>query len=220
MNINVYNQSGEKVRSIRLSSEVFGIKSKSELIHQVVVAMRANQRQPWAHVKTRAEVRGGGRKPWRQKGTGRARHGSIRSPLWRGGGVTFGPGKERTYQQKINKKVKRKALLMCLSDKMDNQKLIVLDKLEVPEIKTKKLVEILDKLPFRQRRTIAGRNKILLAIEKKDQNILKSAANIPYLKLINPKSLNILDLLKYDYFLTTVPVIKIIERIYSVSKTK
>lgn len=208
MNINVYNQSGEKIKTIRLSSEVFGVEPKLGLIHQVVVAMQANQRRPWAHTKDRGEVRGGGRKPWRQKGTGRARHGSIRSPLWRGGGVTFGPTKERTYQQKINKKAKRKALLMCLSDKVKNKKFIVLDKLELPEIKTKKMVEILDKLPI-------SRNKTLLAIEKKDQNILKSAANISYLKLINPQSLNIIDLLGYDYFLTTVPAIKIIEKFYS-----
>jgi len=203
----VYNRLGEKVGTTKLSSKVFGVKPKVELIQKVVVAMLANLRKPWAHTKTRGEVRGGGKKPWRQKGTGRARAGSIRSPLWRGGGVTFGPTKERTYQQKINKKAKRQALLMCLSDKVINKKLIVLDKIELPEIKTRMMVEILDKLP-------SGRNPVLLAIEKKDQNILKSAANIAYLKLINPQSLNIIDLLRYDYFLTTVPAIKIIEKFY------
>lgn len=207
MNLEVYNQIGEKIGMMRVSSKVFGVKVKPELIHQVVVIMQANKRQPWAQTKTRGEVRGGGRKPWRQKGTGRARAGSIRSPLWRGGGIIFGPRKERVYKKKINKKVKRLALKMVLSDKFLNKKIIVLDKLELPEIKTKKMEEVLKKLSL-------NKEKTLLVLEKKDEKIILSSRNLSNLKIRLADNLNLIDLLNYKYFLTTKAGIKKIEEVY------
>jgi len=142
-NVNLYNQEGKEIGKAELTSEIFDVKLNSNLVHQAVVAQTANKRQVLAHTKDRSEVRGGGKKPWRQKGTGRARHGSIRSPLWRGGGITFGPTNERNFSLKINKKAKRKALLMCLSDKAKNERIILVDNLELAEAKTKKFFQIL-----------------------------------------------------------------------------
>jgi large subunit ribosomal protein L4 len=209
MKVTVYNQQGKKVEEMELAPAVFGVKAKPELIHQVVTAQMANRRQVIAHTKGRSEVRGGGRKPWRQKGTGRARHGSIRSPIWKGGGVTFGPTKERRFKQKINKKVKRLVLLMCLSDKLTDKKLVLLDKLELAKISTKKLKQILDKLPVKT-------SKTLMALAKIDKKIIKSAANIPYLTSTGADSLNVLKLLKHKYLLTTVEGIKKIEKIFKI----
>lgn len=210
MKIDIYNQKGEIIGKQELTAKIFAVKPKPELIHQVVVAQMANRRQVIAHTKGRSEVRGGGRKPWRQKGTGRARHGSIRSPIWRGGGVTFGPTKERRFKQKINKKVKRLALWMCLSDKLADKKLVLLDKLELAKISTKKLKQVLDKLPVKT-------SKTLMALAKIDKKIIKSAANIPYLTSAGADSLNVLELLKHQYLLTTVEGIKKIEKIYKLS---
>jgi len=207
MFVKTYDQNGKEVGQTRLPSEIFGIKPKPELIHQVVVAMQAGLRKSWAHVKTRAEVRGGGRKPWRQKGTGRARAGSIRSPLWRGGGVIFGPRKEKVYKKKINKKVKRLALKMALSDKVLNKKIVILDKLELPETKTKEMEKILEKLPNKKEKT-------LIALAKKDDKIILSSRNIPYLRTSLANNLNLIDLLNYKYFLTTKEGIKKIEATY------
>src|SRR4030043_2251904 len=150
MKVNIYSQQGKKIDEIVLPKEIFDIKVNSDLIHQTLVSQMANRRRVIAHTKDRSEVRGGGRKPWRQKGTGRARHGSIRSPLWIGGGVTFGPRKDRSYTQKVNKKMKRKALYMGLTDKVKENCLGIVDKLELPEIKTKKLANILHKLPMKE----------------------------------------------------------------------
>ncbi len=142
----VYSQTGEKVKELELNPRIFGVAVKESVVHQVAVAQMANSRQVLAHTKDKGEVRGGGRKPWRQKGTGRARHGSIRSPLWKGGGVTFGPTKERNFSQKVNKKMKRKALFMCLSDKVKQDWLILLDKLELSEGRTREMVAVLKSL--------------------------------------------------------------------------
>jgi len=139
----IYNQQAEVVEEMELNPKIFDVPTNSALIHQALVAQMANMRQVLAHTKGRGEVRGGGRKPWRQKGTGRARHGSIRSPIWRGGGVTFGPTKDRNFKKDINKKMKRKALLMALSDKASNKKLVILDKLAIGEFKTKKFDNII-----------------------------------------------------------------------------
>ncbi|MDA2935639.1 50S ribosomal protein L4 [Patescibacteria group bacterium AH-259-L05] len=212
MKVDVYNQEGNVVGKQTLDAEVFGVEIKPEVIHQVVVALRSNFHHPWAHTKTRGEVRGGGRKPWRQKGTGRARVGSIRSPIWRGGGVTFGPRKERNYFKKINKKLKRKVLLMCLSDKAKEKNMYVLDKLEIKNIKTKTFHTILNKI-------IKGldkkNKKILLGLDKKDETIIKSARNINGIKTIPVSNLNVLDLLRADYLLTTKKGIKAIEEHFS-----
>ncbi len=144
--IQIYNQLGEKVKELELNSKIFGIEIKNSVVHQVAVAQMANSRVAIAHTKDKSEVRGGGKKPWKQKGTGRARHGSSRSPIWVGGGVTFGPTKDRNFSKKVNKKQKTKALFMCLSDKVNNNLFILLDKLNLAEGKTKEFVEILKNL--------------------------------------------------------------------------
>jgi len=185
----VYNVNGEKVSEVELNPKVFGLAVKPDLVSFVVIAQKANQRQVLAHTKNKGEVRGGGRKPWRQKGTGRARHGSIRSPLWRGGGVTFGPTKERNFSLKINKKEKRQALLMVLSDKAKHEKIILIDKLELDQPKTKKFFQILQNVNLRVKtrkknsekkdkdsaiiNLPAKKNKaILLVLPQKNQSLL------------------------------------------------
>ncbi|MEA3272112.1 MAG: 50S ribosomal protein L4 [Patescibacteria group bacterium] len=206
MKIKIYNQKGEVVGEEKLDSKIFDCPVKEVVVHQVVTAIEANARQNLAHTKTRGEVRGGGRKPWRQKGTGRARHGSIRSPIWIGGGVTFGPRNERNFKQKINKKMRQKAYFMCLSDKASSGNLIVLDKLELEEMKTKKLVEILKKLPVGK--------KTLVAISNKDEKIIKSTANIPWVDAEIVGNLNALEVIRHKYLLMTTETIKKIEERY------
>ncbi|MCK4968648.1 MAG: 50S ribosomal protein L4 [Candidatus Aenigmarchaeota archaeon] len=204
MEINIYNQQGEVIKKETINDDIFSILPKKEVIYQVVTAQLSNQRSVIAHTKGRSEVRGGGKKPWKQKGTGRARHGSIRSPLWIGGGVTFGPRKNKQYKKKVNKKVKRLAFKMCLSDKVRDQHLLVLDKLNLSKIKTKNMIKVLNKLPSKQYST-------LLTIDKPDNNIIHSTANIPYLKLDSLNRLNVVDILKYKYLLTTLSTIRLIE---------
>lgn len=181
----VYNQQGEKVKEITLDPKIFGFEVKPELIQHAIVVQQANARHNLAHTKDRSDVAGGGRKPWRQKGTGRARHGSIRSPLWRGGGVTFGPRKNQNYALKINKKARRKAILMGLSDKATHDNIILVDKLNLEESKTKKFFEILQNLELREKKI--GQKKGQSAIKKsapkkfdkaqaKDQTKLKAKA--------------------------------------------
>jgi len=206
--IKVYNLEGKEVEEISLDPKIFAVEINPALVHQAVEIQQANARQNFAHTKDRSEVRGGGRKPWRQKGTGRARHGSIRSPIWSGGGVTFGPRKEREFAKKINKKMKRKALFMTLTDKVKENNLIVVDKLQLTEIKTKKLAEIISKLP------IKGKKSLLLAMAVKDDNIIKSAKNLPKLKTILADSLNIVDILKYNYLVIDKQGVKKIVETY------
>ncbi len=185
----------------KLDATLFEVPAKEGLIHQAVVAQMANRRQVLAHTKDRGEVRGGGIKPWKQKGTGRARQGSIRSPLWVGGGVVFGPRNDRNFHQKINKKMKRKALLMCLSDRARDERIILLDKLELENFKTKKFLEILNKLPNREKKT-------LLVLADNDKKIIKSAANLPYLKTIESVNLNVMDVLNNEYLMLPVATLK------------
>jgi len=157
--IKIYNQKAEAVGEMKLSDKVFAVKASQALVHQAMVTQMANQRQVLAHTKDRSEVRGGGKKPWRQKGTGRARAGSIRSPIWKGGGVTFGPTKDRNFSKKINKKMRQKAMLMVLSDRVINNNLVILDKLEMEEYKTKKFDEMLKNLE----------SKVLKIVKKGDK---------------------------------------------------
>lgn len=194
--VTVYNQTGIEVKDINLEPAIFGIKIKPELIAQVVTALQANKRQILAHTKGRSEVRGGGRKPWKQKGTGRARHGSSRSPLWIGGGVTFGPTNERNFTQKINKKVKTKALLMALSDRAQAGQVIIFDTLELPEIKTKVLANIFNIKP------LAGK-KALFVIPRQNKNIERSARNLAKVAVVPLTRLNLLDVLQYPYLVCT-----------------
>jgi len=192
--VKVYNLEGKEVEELKLDPAVFNIEINPNLVHQVVEIQKANSRIKIAAAKGRSDVRGGGRKPWRQKGTGRARHGSIRSPLWIGGGVTFGPAKDRDYSKKINKKMKRKALFMGLTDKVSDKRLIVVDKLELSKIKTKDLFAIFKKLTKETK-------SILVVLASKDDTITRSAKNLPKVKTILADSLNIVDLLQYNYLI-------------------
>lgn len=203
----VYNQKGEEVGNTLLPKEIFDVKINFDLVHQVVVSQMANRRKVIAHTKDRGEVSGGGKKPWRQKGTGRARHGSIRSPLWRHGGVTFGPIKERVFKKKIPKKMKRLALFMVLSDKVKNNLLIFLDKLNLEKAKTKEISEILKKLPNQ------GKSS-LIALPELDKNIILASRNLPEVKSIQAKDLNALDLLYFKYLIMPKDSIKIIKETF------
>lgn len=204
--VQVYTQEGKVASEMDLNPKIFEIVAKDSVIHQVVVAMMANARQTLAHTKTKGEVRGGGKKPWAQKGTGRARQGSIRNPQWKGGGIAFGPRKDRNYKQKINKKMRQKAYFMCLSDKVKSGNLVVVENLEAKDIKTKKMVEMMKKLPVGK--------KTLLALPLLDEKIIKSAKNIPWLDTVLVNNLNTLEVLRYKYLLMPVESIKKIEEIY------
>ncbi|HDJ30469.1 MAG TPA: 50S ribosomal protein L4 [bacterium] len=213
MNVKVYNQEGKKVDEISLPKEIFEVPLNKDLVHQVAVCQMANRRVPIAHTKDRGEVRGGGRKPWAQKGTGRARHGSIRSPIWIGGGVTFGPRKEKKFEKKIPKKMKRKALFMVLSAKAKEGCLIVLENLKLKEPKTKSMVNILDKLPSKNQSS-------LIALPEVDKNVVLSARNIPKVATIEARNLNVLDLLSFKYLIMPKESIKIIKDTFLEKKNK
>ncbi len=188
MKIDVYNIENNKVGEMELSDRIFGVKWNPDLVNQALTAQLANSRMPIAHAKDRSEVRGGGKKPWRQKGTGRARHGSIRSPLWKGGGVTFGPSKDRVFFKKINKKMKRLAIFSVLSKKMLEKELKIIDSFKTEAAKTKDWNKIL--------KTLADlRSKNLLLVANINKNIHNLTANIKNIQSISPLSLNIYDLL-------------------------
>jgi large subunit ribosomal protein L4 len=216
MKISVYNQEGEEVGKQELNPAIFDIKIKPEVIHQVVVAQMANARQVLAHTKTRGEVRGGGKKPWKQKGTGRARAGTIRSPLWKGGGIVFGPTKERNFSQKINKKVKKKALFMTLTDKVKSNLMIILDKFFLKEGKTKEFLKVLNNLDklFPLINKKSQKKNILIAIESKNENLVRATKNVSGIETIRADCLNVIDLLKYKYFLIAQKGIEKIEETY------
>jgi large subunit ribosomal protein L4 len=209
MKVSVYNQKGEEVGTTLLPKEIFGLKVNPDLVHQVMVSQMANRRKVIAHAKGRTEVRGGGRKPWRQKGTGRARVGSIRSPLWRGGGVTFGPTKERVFKKKINKKMRRLAFFMTLSAKAKNNLLLILDKLSLPEVKTRLMTKILEKLPFKNEASC------LIALPQKDEMIIRATKNIPNAKIVEARNLNTLDLLSFKYLIMPKETIKVIKETFA-----
>jgi large subunit ribosomal protein L4 len=200
----VYNQEGQEVGTARLPKEIFDVKINNDLLYQAINIQLANRRTHLAKTKDRSEVRGGGKKPWRQKGTGRARHGSIRSPLWVGGGVTFGPNTDKVFERKINKKARRKALFMVLSSKVQDKELIIIDELKA-EIKTKKMVDLLSKLIKNEKK-----HSILIITSKKDEKILKAIHNIDYVKPLAADSLNVLDLLSFKYLLMDKESIKVI----------
>lgn len=212
MKTNVYNQKAEAVGELKLSDKVFSVKSNDALVHQAVVTQMGNERQVLAHTKTRAEVRGGGKKPWKQKGTGRARVGSSRSPLWRGGGIIFGPRNERNFSAKINKKMRQKAMCMVLSDKVSTNSLVVLESLELPKIKTKSFDEILKS--FESKVVNNGRRNILIIDSGKTETAHKSARNLRGVEILNLENLNIIDVLKYRNLMLTSDTVKILEERY------
>jgi len=209
MLVNTYNQKGEKIGQTELPKEIFEKDFKPDLIHQVVVSMQSNKRQGTAHTKDRGEVRGGGRKPWRQKGTGRARHGSSRSPIWIGGGVTFGPRNERNYKKVIPKNMRRAALFSVLSAKAKDNEILIIDKISIQEPKTKIVYNLLtDLLKKIKKETLKSS---LVVTPKKDENLLKAIKNIPGVELIEARNLNILDILSFKYLILSEESIKTIK---------
>ncbi len=203
MNATLYNLKGEKDGDVVLPKEVFDVGLSIDLVHQVVVAQSNNRRQNSAHTKDRSEVRGGGKKPWRQKGTGRARHGSRRSPIWKGGGVTFGPTNERNFKKKINKKVRRKALMMVLSEKNRKDLIYFTTDFKFDRPKTKEINSFLTNL--------LGDKRALVVLPEIDKNVILSIRNLENVDTIQAKDINCLDLLSYKYlimFKSAVGVIK------------
>lgn len=205
--IKIYNLNGQSVSAQEVSGKLFETEAKAVVIQQAVVAQQANSRPVVAHTKTKGEVRGGGIKPWKQKGTGRARAGSIRSPLWKGGGVIFGPRNTRNFKLKINKKVKIKALAMVLTEKAKNDKIILLENIELKEAKTKNLKSLISKLPCHDKRT-------LLSLAKKSENLLKAGQNIIKLNFCAAASLNIVDLMNNEFLLLDKAALKKIIETY------
>jgi len=202
--IALYNQSGSQVGDIELNDVVFGIEPNKHVLHDAVVMQQASQRQGTHAVKNRSAVRGGGRKPWRQKGTGRARQGSIRSPQWVGGGVVFGPT-PRSYSYKLPKKVRRLALKSALSTKVKDESIFVLDELAVDVPKTKEVIKLLDALKLD--------GKSLIVIKDKDSVLAKSAANLKNVKVLWASQINTLDLLNYDSLIVTKDAVETIEEV-------
>jgi len=212
MKVSVYNREGKEIGQTLLPKEIFELEANPDLIHQVVVSQMANRRKTLAHTKERGEVRGGGRKPWRQKGTGRARAGSIRSPLWRGGGITFGPRKEKEFGKKINKKMKKRALFMALSAKAKNNLLILVDKLKIEEPKTKLLTQVIKN--YQSKIKDFKGESCLIALPSMDKNLIRAASNLPQIETIEARNLNALDLLSFKYLITPKETIKVIKETF------
>ena len=204
--VDVYDIKGKKVSDVELAENIFGIEPNEAIVHSVLVNYLANQRQGTQSTKTRAEVRGGGRKPWRQKGTGRARQGSIRAPQWVKGGIALGP-KPRSYKYTVNKKERRLAIKSLLSSKVLENELTVVDKLELNEIKTKTMVKALSDLK------VEGKTLIVLA--DKNENVLMSSRNIEGVKTILLNNINVFDLLKYNNLVLPLETVKKIEEVYA-----
>ena len=204
-NVKVYNMSGAEVGTIDLNDGIFGIDISEHAMHMAVVQYLANRRQGTQSAKTRAEVRGGGRKPWRQKGTGRARQGSIRSPQWTGGGVVFAP-KPRDYSFKLNKKFKRLALKSALTTKAAEAKIIVLDELTLTEVKTKEMAKVLANI---------NADKALVVMDGSNTNVILSARNIPDVKTAAVNTINVYDILKYNTLVLTKDAVAKIEEVYA-----
>ena len=204
-NVAVYNMEGKEVDKIELNDSIFGVEINEHLVHMAVLQQLANNRQGTQKAKTRSEVRGGGRKPWRQKGTGHARQGSTRSPQWTAGGVVFAPT-PRDYSFKLNKKEKRAALKSALTSRVVENKFVVVDELKLDEIKTKKFVEVLKNLNV---------EKALVVLNDMDEKVIASAANIPTVKTTQTNELNVFDVLKYDTVVVTKAAVATIEEVYA-----
>ena len=201
----VYNIEGNTVGEIELDDSVFGVEVNEHLVHLAVVQQLANNRQGTQSAKTRNEVSGGGKKPWRQKGTGHARQGSIRAAQWKGGGIIFAP-KPRDYSFKMNKKEKQLALKSALTSRVNEEKLIVLDEFKLDEIKTKKFVAVMDKFNL---------DKALVVLNENDQNVIISARNVPGVKTSQTNTINVYDILKYDTVVITRDAVNAIQEVYA-----
>lgn len=204
-NVSVYNMEGKEVGTMELNDAVFGVEVNDHLVHLAVVRQLANNRQGTQSAKTRSEVSGGGRKPWRQKGTGHARQGSTRAPQWTGGGIVFAP-KPRDYSFKMNKKEKRIALLSALSSKVAESKIVVLDEFKLDEIKTKKFVEVMNNLKV---------ENALVVLEGENKNVVLSGRNIPSVKVTATNEINTYDVLKYTTLVVTKAAVEKLEEVYA-----
>ena len=204
--VGLFNKEGNKIEDIQLNDNIFAVEVNADAMHQVVVALLANKRQGTQSAKTRAEVRGGGIKPWRQKGTGRARQGSIRAVQWVGGGVAFAP-KPRSYNYTLPKKVRRLAMKSALTSKVQANEMIVLDALTMDAPKTKEFATILN--------NVNAAKKALVVMAEKNENVIKSAANIPNVETALVNTINVYDILKYDSFIITTDAVKKVEEVYA-----
>ena len=204
-NVSVYNIEGKEVGSIELNDAVFGVEINEHLVHMAVVNQLANNRQGTQSAKTRSEVSGGGRKPWRQKGTGHARQGSTRAPQWTGGGIVFAP-KPRDYSFRMNKKEKKLALLSALTSKVADNKIVVLDEFKLDEIKTKKFAEVMNNLKV---------SKALVVLEGENKNVVLSGRNIPTVKVSATNEINTYDVLKYDTLVVTKAAVEKLQEVYA-----
>jgi len=209
MKVPIYNQKGEELKKIELSDDIFDKKINKNLVHQVYTSLLSNRRKPLAFSKDRSEVRGGGKKPWRQKGTGRARHGSNRSPIWAGGGVTFGPrAKERNFKKKINKKVRQDAIKMVLSEKFRDGEIKIIESINLKEQKTtqmdklfKSLLKIEKKFP-----------KVLFLINSKDKELQRGTKNLSYVKIMNAENIDLIEILNNKYLVISEDVLSTLEK--------
>lgn len=208
MKVKVYNLEGKETGEMALKDMIFKVAVKPDVVHQVFTALMNNQRQPWADTKNRGEVQGGGKKPWAQKGTGRARHGSIRSPIWKGGGVAFGPLTERNYKEKINRKTRRLAVKMCLSAKVAENNFLVADNFAFAVPKTKMFVSFLESLPVKSK-------SFLVMTAGKDESAVRMTRNLPEVTTIRAEDVNVMDLLNKKTVVATRDAVEKMENILS-----
>ncbi|MDO8523301.1 MAG: 50S ribosomal protein L4 [bacterium] len=220
MQLETYNLKGEKVGPVELPERIFGVKWNAALVKQVYDGEMANKRRPWAHTKTRGEVAGGGKKPWRQKGTGRARHGSIRSPLWVGGGVSHGPRNERDYSVKINKKMKRGALFSLLSRKLKDKELVLVDNFGLSRPKTKEVFSVFKNLRDKAKVYRLGEKggKALLAIPR-EEKVLRASRNLQNVSYVEPRNLNVAGILHNKYLLLDKSSVEELNKTYKAKES-
>ena len=216
MKVTVYNQTGEKVGDVELNAKIYEVKPQRHLLAEAVRIQMSNARQGTSNTKTRGEVRGGGKKPWKQKGTGRARAGSTRSPIWRHGGITFGPRANQNWELKLNKKARTKALFMTLSDKAGGNRLIVVDQIELNQPKTKEFAKVVNDLKLKIK-DFSGKNALFL-MPKKDANLVRASRNLAGIKPAFATSLNVVDMLKADSVVVLKDSLPVIEKTYLKSK--
>jgi len=215
MQVNLYNQAAENIGKVSLSEKLFGVALNKDLLHQVVVSQMANRRQPVAHTKDRSEVRGGGKKPWKQKGTGRARHGSIRSPIWKGGGTTFGPRNDKDYSKKVNKKMSRKALFVALSAKAKDNELVIIDNVDLENWKTKQMAAIVAKL---SELFSSKHGSLLFVTDKKlKDTVERTVKNISRVDVMEAKDLNALDVMARKNIVMFKDSVGVIEKTFKVN---
>ncbi|MBI2609718.1 50S ribosomal protein L4 [Candidatus Giovannonibacteria bacterium] len=215
MEVKVYNQKGDEVEALKVEEKFFSLPWNPALVYQVSESERANKRKGLAHAKGRGEVRGGGKKPWRQKGTGRARHGSIRSPIWIGGGVTHGPTKDKDYEKKINKRMKRKALLTVLSQKLRDQEVLILDDFKIPEAKTKNGAGVIKNLSKVENFEKINSKSVLVLLPEPNTSVIRSLRNIKNIEVDETRNINTLRVLSKKFLLMPKKSLEVLEKTFA-----